>query len=314
MEGSVIVSEWLEWLSSVRRLRGATLYAYSNTMRHLLEWCGDSIDFETLTAPQIEAFMGRQRRNGQPGAPASQDRDRIAITQFYRWAQGRGYVVANPTMDVGVPKIRNRQPKAVPDALWASLWQSPLPDEDRVWLGLACFAGLRRRELASLAPTSVDTNRELLLNLVRKGGSEDAVEYGMMARILSESLPNVLPDCDRWLELVARQAHDRRGELVLITMDAPTTAWQAHHLSLEDGLPSPAVINHRLEQLLKMAGLPERAFSPHALRHTCVTNLLRCGVPIEVVSDAVGHSNIDTTRRYVKSSGRLADWRDRLRK
>lgn len=309
-----LVTEWLHWLENVRRLRSSTLYSYNETLRGFANWCGDSKDWGTVDAPTIEAFMGRLRRHGQVGAAASQDRDRIAIKEFYKWLQMRGYVTSNPTVDVGVPKVRNRQAKAVSDETWSRLWQSGLSLDDRVWLGLGCFAGLRRREIASLRPTSVDVHRGLLLHLVRKGGGEDAVEYEQMARIVADGLPNVLPDVDAWLKDVSTLVQMRRGERVLLTMDKPTTPLQRRHLGLDDpDLPSPAVLNGRLEVLLRAAGLSPRAFTPHALRHTCVTNLLRCGVPIEVVSDAVGHSNIDTTRRYVKSAGRLSDWRARLK-
>jgi integrase/recombinase XerD len=290
--------------------------AYEATLNQFHEWIDgpDGIDLETVTAREIEAFMSRPRRGGIAPAAATQDRDRIAIAQFFRWAMARGLCASDPTFDVGVPKVRNRSPRAVNDAVWATLWASKMPDEDRVWLGLGCFAGLRRREITSITPESVDYRRGLLLNLLRKGGSEDAVEYEQMARIIADGLPTVLPDADHWLNLVAVLAEQRLGERILVTMDAPTTALQARYQSLEDGLPSPAVVNRRLAALLKSAGMSPTAFSPHALRHTCVTNLLRCGLPIEVVSDSVGHHDIDTTRRYVKSSGRLADWRDRINK
>lgn len=38
--------------------------------------------------------------------------------------------------------------------------------------------------------------------------------------------------------------------------------------------------------------------SPHKLRHGCITDALKDGVPINVVRDMVGHSNMYTTNRY----------------
>jgi integrase/recombinase XerD len=37
------------------------------------------------------------------------------------------------------------------------------------------------------------------------------------------------------------------------------------------------------------------AFSPHALRHTRATELIRAGVPIEVVSKLLTHRSVTTT-------------------
>ncbi|HKS21854.1 MAG TPA: site-specific integrase [Thermoanaerobaculia bacterium] len=42
------------------------------------------------------------------------------------------------------------------------------------------------------------------------------------------------------------------------------------------------------------------AFSPHALRHSFVTHLLRAGVPLYMARDLAGHSHIETTLIYTK--------------
>lgn len=306
---------WTEWLHNVRRLRSSTVTQYQDTLMKFADWEGAPTDWTQVDAPCIEAFMGRPRRGGIVGSPATQDRERVAIAMFYKFMQMRGQVDVNPSVDVGVPEVRNRAPKAVDDAVWRRLWTSDLCDDDRLWLGLGAFAGLRRREIVSLSPAQTDWNRGMFLGMERKGGKEEAVEYEQMARIVADTLPHVLPDVDRWLSIVTGHAIMRKGERCLITMDAPTTAAQREAMGIEDAdVPDPGCINKRLAVVLRAAGLPHNQFSPHALRHTCVTNLLRCGVPIEVVSDCVGHSDIDTTRRYVKSAGRLSEWRDRLHK
>jgi len=310
------VQDWLAWLTNVRRLKGASISAYSDTMNAFVDWLNVSdalSSWDEVESTHIEAFMGRERKRNGVGAPATQDRDRVCISQFYNWMMLRGYTNVNPSVNVGVPKIYNRAPKAIDDQVWEQLWNSRLPDEDRVWLGLGCFAGLRRQEIAHLAPAQVDSRRGMLLGLNRKGGKEECVEYEEMATVLADRFPRLLPDPERWLHTVAVAAHDRRGEHVLITMDTPAPATTLRRMSTDDPLlPDPAVLNKRLRKLLSAAELPPGLFSPHALRHTFVTNLLRCGVPIEVVSDLAGHGNIDTTRRYVKSAGRLKEWRERL--
>jgi len=293
-----------------RNMRSASVKAYEDTLTKFALWEGSPPEWDQVTAEHIEAFMGRLRRAGEVGQPATQERDRTIIAEFFKFMVAREQLADSPCWKVKPVPVHNRAPKAIPDGVWARLWSSELCDDDRLWLGLGCFAGLRRREIVSLDPKQVDWERGMFVNMERKGGKEEAVEYQEMACLIGEGLPRVLPDPERWLRIVTSFAIMRHDERCLITMDAPTTAEVRRNMSITDPrVPDPGVINKRLAILLVRAGLAYNTFSPHAMRHTCVTNLLRCGVPIEVVSDAVGHENIDTTRRYVKSAGRLAEWR-----
>jgi integrase/recombinase XerC len=49
--------------------------------------------------------------------------------------------------------------------------------------------------------------------------------------------------------------------------------------------------------LAQQAGL-ERRVTPHMIRHTVATLLLRCGVDIRVVQEVLGHASIATTQLY----------------
>lgn len=54
----------------------------------------------------------------------------------------------------------------------------------------------------------------------------------------------------------------------------------------------------RLDKLGERAGIP-RSINPHMLRHTCATMQLEQGVNIEAVRENLGHSDIETTQRYL---------------
>ena len=55
----------------------------------------------------------------------------------------------------------------------------------------------------------------------------------------------------------------------------------------------PRNVKRRFDALLKDAKLPH--YRVHDLRHFCASLLLAQGVPLKVVSDILGHSQISTT-------------------
>jgi site-specific recombinase XerD len=60
--------------------------------------------------------------------------------------------------------------------------------------------------------------------------------------------------------------------------------------------------NKRLKRISEMLGL-EKPMSSYVTRHTWATLALRKGIPVEVISESMGHENETTTRIYLASLG-----------
>ena len=87
---------------------------------------------------------------------------------------------------------------------------------------------------------------------------------------------------------------------------ARTTSFQPNPDTWGGFIP-PDTMNDRLRSLCTR--LPERAITPHMLRHSFGTNLCRAKVPIEVVSRLIGHASVKVTMRYVETGNDpLADF------
>jgi site-specific recombinase XerD len=290
-----LANQYLHWASTVERKRPLTIRSYGDTLR---AFAASHVSPTDATTDSIELFILRQRRGGRAPAPATSKRDRDALRSFYRWLVSRGHVESDPTADVGVPTVRNKDPHPVPDHVWVPLWRSAMPREDRVWLGLGYYAGLRRFELATIPPDLFDVESQAIRAFERKGGSTFAVEYGQMAGVVADHLPHLAENWERWLDDVAWLATFRRGEQFM----APSSKGVSV-------LNDTGWFNKRIKALLRAADLDEGAVTPHGLRHSCATNLLRCGAPIEIIADQLSHSSIETTRRYLQTSGQLGRWR-----
>jgi site-specific recombinase XerD len=53
-----------------------------------------------------------------------------------------------------------------------------------------------------------------------------------------------------------------------------------------------------VDKKLKMAGLDATRYSPHKLRHTAATLMLKNGVDTRALQEVLGHSNLNTTQIY----------------
>jgi site-specific recombinase XerD len=73
----------------------------------------------------------------------------------------------------------------------------------------------------------------------------------------------------------------------------------------EKGPITAKAVDGIVARAVRRAGIRKRV-TPHALRHTCATALLRGGADLETVRAILGHSNVATTARYLHSTLELS--------
>ena len=161
---------------------------------------------------------------------------------------------------------------------------------------------MRRAESAALRPRQIDLANLRLVAFTRKGGGDDVLDIDQLLGVYEDAVEDgLLPDVlcggrERFVEPLERLC--RAGEPVLLH------TWRR----TPEGHPDP----HQIYRRFTRWGVP---FTPHQTRHSFVTNLLRAGVPIHLVSRLANHADITTTMRYAKLGGQdLRDFRQRRRR
>jgi site-specific recombinase XerD len=140
---------------------------------------------------------------------------------------------------------------------------------------LLLSTGMRRSEIAQISLEDLDLeNRQLLVH--GKGAKE-----------------RVVPLADQAVAAIEQYLPHR-------------VQTQSHRLFVSQfGEPiSGRAISRMLARTLGKAGLAGKGITPHKLRHTFATHLIRSGADIRTVQELLGHADIGTTARYLHSDVR----------
>ncbi len=145
---------------------------------------------------------------------------------------------------------------------------------DKAILELFFSTGLRVSELANLKISQVNLNKDEF-TIRGKGGKLRIVFLTEQAR---HALREYINQRDKMSEYLF-VSHDRAGK------------------KREDLALTPRSIQRLIQKYARMAGITKHV-TPHTLRHSFATDLLRNGADIRSVQAMLGHSSITTTQIY----------------
>jgi integrase/recombinase XerD len=220
-------------------------------------------------------------------APSSIARALVAVRSFHRFCAAEGLLPADPSEDVGSPRVPQGLPKAldereVEELLAALPSGTPTALRDRAMLETLYATGARISEVVGLDVGDVTLDDELL-RVLGKGSKERIVPIGRsagaaLAAYLGEGRPALQPSVPR-----------RRADP------------QAVFLNARGGRISRQACWKIVRNAAARVGLAER-ISPHVLRHSCATHMLEHGADIRVVQELLGHASVSTTQVYTRVS------------
>lgn len=239
----------------------STAGSYAHTIEEFAASCGSSP--ERATQDDVLAYQAQISEQ----AAATVARKLASLGSYFKYLQRRGIRQDSPLLAVRLERYRAdpmRTVKYLTVEEVGALLAATEDDRERAIL-VIFLHGLRLGELVAL---NVDQYREqALMNVEGKGGHVRSIPL----------IASALPIIDRYLGR-------RRGS-------GPMFLSRMHQR-----------IQRRAVQdiVYKVSARAGKRISPHALRHTAGTVLLRAGADLAAVQDVLGHRSPATTRIYAK--------------
>lgn len=224
----------------------------------------------------------RTNRQGQRLSDHTRRSYLVLLQRFFRFLERRGVILANPMLDVVMPKVEKLPRVVLSQSQARRLIEAPsvftpVGKRDRALLELLYGTGLRVSECARLELRDVDLGKGTLFVRQGKGKKDRVVPFaGQAAAALDLYLREGRPAFTR----SARQQ----------TLFLSSTRGQAL---------SAGSIQLVVRQHARAAGL-KLAVTPHTLRHTFATHLVQGGADIRHVQKLLGHACLQSTAIYTR--------------
>ena len=270
------IDVYLDHLRVERGLAANTLEAYARDLGRLATRVSDGAELEEIDETTISELLVDNVRTGF-GARSSA-RQLSALRGFFRFLVKERAMKNDPTSLVERPRVGRRLPKVLSFAEIEQLLAAPRSDtdrglRDRAMIQLMYASGLRVSELCGLKLGDLDLQTGLVRAL-GKGGKRRLVPVGEAA-----------------LEALTTYLRDVRPKRA--TRDATL------FLSPRGGRLTRQGFWKLLKRYARIAGITT-PLSPHKLRHSFATHLLRGGADLRAVQAMLGHADLGTTEIYTR--------------
>lgn len=264
--------------------REKTITTYVNEVKKFEKWYVDTFgeftqeNVSVLDVRDYIQYLKNTAKNKKGGklSPVTISKKIESLRTYFRFLKEKGIINENPVEKIKLPKIqkrteeprwltRNEKNKLV---RFLNDGTSNIHIRNKAICYMMMHVGFRISEVVTLEISDIDFQKQIV-GIEGKGGKYRRVE-------MNKDSINAIKD---WLKVRPQ----RESERMFISQKGDLTT---------DG------IQHIFRSLRKQTGLEE--LTPHVLRHTFGHDLAEKGYTIQLIADLMGHSDINTTRIYVR--------------
>ena len=203
-----------------------------------------------------------------------------SLKSFYNYLQIIELLTSNPIDSIERPKIEQKMPTYLSLEEVSSLLDIKIENEyqsrDKAILELLYSSGIRISELTNMELANIDID-ECIIRIMGKGSKERIIPLGDYAI-------NALKD---YLDNYRYKLNKNNSTYVFLNNRGGQLSRQFIFKTIK---------NYALKKGIK------KNISPHTLRHTFATHLLKNGADLRIIQELLGHENLATTQIYTHLS------------
>ncbi len=293
------IGHFLNFMSVEKGASGNTVAAYKNDLHQFdvflvgLNGNGKPRDWEQLQRDLIVEYLSALKQRSY--AEATVARKVAAIKSFFGYLQAEGVIHQNPAESVESPRVGRSLPKPLSVAEVDELLEQPMkrnsPEarRDRGMLELLYATGLRVSELVSLNVEDV----HMPAAITAASGAIERADRPYVRCLGKGSKERTIPIHDEAAAAIADYLNEGRAPMVKARKEPALFVNRRGERLTRQGF---WLI---LKQYAKEANIATPV-TPHTLRHSFATHMLRGGMNLRHVQELLGHANISTTYVYTQ--------------
>jgi integrase len=238
---------------------------------HLVPFLGDE-RLSTLSAGTLRGY--RQHRLDEGASDSTINREMAVVSHLFSVATDEGWIASRPCR---IPKVAEPElPKIVlSETEQQALLQAAMDDRDSyVFTAMALTTGMRHSEILAARYDQVDWTELRLQVPDAKAGPRSQPLTPWLRDILRRERETA-DDPAGWVFPIAR----------------PTLTESEHRMTMA----------RPFARVVEAANLG-RPVTPHLLRHTAVTRLIKAGIDLKTVQKISGHKTVAMLLRYLQTS------------
>ena len=252
-----------------RGLSADTIKQYRYLLNNFVAWLDK--DVKDVVADDIRTFLQEYSKINNI-SDRTKDSKRLILCSFYQFLHQNGYIKENPAIAVEPIKYKQKIREPLSHMEVELMRKACKTDFDEALFETFYSTGCRVGEIVNMKISDIDFEKEQI-KVCGKG------------------------DKERFVLLTPRAHLSLKIYLKNRTDDNPGVFVSEKRGNKPLGKCS---LENRIRELGKLAGLG-RIVTPHIIRHTTASHLLEY-TDLDVVQEILGHTKIETTRIYAKTS------------